>query len=434
MSLTEKKEWIKDSFQLFEKGLNGEAGSEFHQLRRDAMDRFSSVHFPGTRNEEWRYTSLPNLIDRPYVLPATDVTEDFSSHPLLELFPHRLVFIDGFFNEKLSTVSSMAKNLNVQSADNRPDLVRQHMILHDSKDEHVFVFMNHAFLRKGIVLSIPANVEVKEPVHLIHIHSSSKSALSQPFVAVEVGESSKVTFFESSINTVDQDTLSNSVAYFHLNRRAVVHYTKVQNNGPSNHRIDTTTVEQDAESRWTSTVLSLGSSMTRNLITLHLNGERIESTINGLYMMNGSQHVDNRTVIHHAKPHCASHELYKGILDGQSTGVFNGKIMVHPDAQKTDAKQSNKNLLLSANATMNTKPQLEIFADDVKCTHGATIGRLDEASMFYLRSRGIPVREAKSLLTHAFAHDVIARIDHDVIRQTLDEILLKKLSQLKDSK
>jgi Fe-S cluster assembly protein SufD len=290
------------------------------------------------------------------------------------------------------------------------------------------VALNTALHQDGACILIERNVEVSKPLHLLFISSANGRPLASfPRNLIVAAEGSRVSLVEHYAGLNGGGYFTNAVTEIVQGENAAVDYYKIQEERRNAFHIATVQVRQSRSSRFSSHSISMGGALVRNDINAVLDGEGAECTLNGLYTLDGEQHEDNHTRIEHARPHCTSHELYKGILDGSSTGVFNGKIYVHKDAQKTDAKQTNKNLIRSEKAAINTKPQLEIFADDVKCTHGATIGQLDEEAVFYLRARGIGEEEARNLLTCAFARDIIDRIGIEAVRIKLEADLMQRL-------
>jgi len=302
-------------------------------------------------------------------------------------------------------------------------------------DENAFSALSAAFLLDGAFVFIPDKTILKEPIQLLFISTSAEAEfVTFPRSLIVVGSNSQVSIIETHVGLENNVYFSNAVSEVVVGENSVVEYDTVEDESEGAFHIGTTHVHQERNSTFTSNAISYGGALVRNNVTAVLDGEGAECTLNGLYVVAGEQHVDNHTTIDHAKPHCSSHELYKGILAGRSKGVFNGKILVRKDAQKTDAKQTNKNLVLSDDATINTKPQLEIFANDVKCTHGATIGQLDEEATFYLRTRGLGVGAAHDILTNAFASDVINRIQTPSLRDWLNVNLLIRLQRARERK
>jgi Fe-S cluster assembly protein SufD len=322
--------------------------------------------------------------------------------------------------------------------------VQQHLARYARYRDRAFVALNTALMEDGAYVRIPRGVIVEEPIHLLFVGSAADGApaVSHPRILIVAEENSQATVIETFVGVGDgvgRPTpglpdggvyFTNAVTEIVAAENAVLDHYRVQRESETAFHIATQWVQQARSSNFASHAISLGGALVRTDITAVLDGPGIESTLNGLYVVGGQQHVDTHTAIDHAQPHCNSHELYKGILDGRATAVFNGKIFVRQDAQKTDAKQTNQNLLLSRDAVIDTKPQLEIFADDVRCTHGATVGQLDADALFYLRSRGIDAAEARALLTYAFASDILGRIKVAPLRTALEELLFTRLPSI----
>jgi len=429
----EQVAWYVDNFKSFEKRLNGEASSAVHSLRRRGMERFSDMGFPHTSNEEWRYTNISPFVSIPYK-PVPEHPSESSGSTHLEgiavrgIPGHRLVFLDGHFAPELSRMPADATHIRTLSgviaeADGAGvgDFLGRGTEM-DSNNS--FTALNTAFLREGACILLPENFRSDEPVYLL-FHSTRRAEphCSHPRNLIVAAPGSSISIIEEYSGPGDKPYFTNSVTELFLGRGASVELDRFQHEGENAFHISSLYITQEPESSVTVNSVSYGSALARHNIAAVLDGERADCTLNGLTLTTGAQHIDNHTVIDHAKPHCTSHELYKAILEGSSRGVFNGKIFVRRDAQKTDAKQSNKALLLSDDATIDTKPQLEIFADDVKCTHGATVGQLDEEQIFYLRSRGLGLEDARDLLTNAFASDVLNRIRMEPLREHLQAIL-----------
>jgi Fe-S cluster assembly protein SufD len=402
------------------------------KLRQAAIERFAALGFPTTDDEEWRFTPLTALRKVAFEVKhglngdpgnfrlITD--EDLIGTRLLlpngvePIFQHR-----GQPLPKGVIVCSLARALTEHH-----ELVESHLARHADIDEQAFTALNTAFLHDGAFIYLPSNAIVEEPIDLTFIVSMfGDPPLMWPRrVLVIAGHGSQATIVERYVGLPGVPYFTNAVTEVVLDEDAIVDHYKVQQEGDAAFHIANTEIRLSRSSNFRSHSVTFGAALTRNDINADLTGEGAECTLNGLYLGTGEQLIDNHTRIDHEKPHCNSHELYKGILDGKARGVFNGKIYVHLDAQKTDAKQTNQTLLLSPDAMIDTKPQLEIFADDVKCTHGATVGQLDPESLFYLRARGIGAAEARALLTFAFANDVIDRIRVDQLRSELERHLL----------
>ncbi|MBI4546547.1 MAG: Fe-S cluster assembly protein SufD [Ignavibacteriae bacterium] len=432
-------DWYLSSFRLFEESLNGKAASQIHSIRKDALARFAALGFPTTKNEEWKYTDISPLTKyhfKPMLkyslegLTARDV-EQFTFHNLPSF---RVVCVNGHFSEQLSTLSGLPHDVRIESLTDMlqsdSDIIREYLGKFVSYENDTFIALNTAFLHDGVFISIPNNTILKIPIHMIFISMESDSEfVSHPRSLIVTGKNAQVSILESYVNLTDRTYFTNTVSEIVLGENAVLEHNRVQLESTRAFHIATIQTQQERNSNFTANSLIFGGSLVRNNLNSVLDGEGAECTLNGLYLGTGSQLIDNHTTIDHAKPHCPSHELYKGILSGKSKGVFNGKIKVRKDAQKTDAKQTNKNLILSDDASIDTKPQLEIFANDVKCTHGATIGQLDEDAIFYLRSRGVSLEKARDILIYAFASDVIDRIKIEALREQLHEIIHDRLER-----
>jgi Fe-S cluster assembly protein SufD len=343
----------------------------------------------------------------------------------------QLVFVNGRFVPELSSLAGLPEGVKVTSLARalreRPAAVEPHLARYIRHEEQPFIALNTAFLWDGAFLSVGRGVVLERPVHLVCVSvPAGEPIMSFPRALIVAEPGSRLTLVQSFLGVEEDAYLSDSVTEVVVGERAAVDHYKLVLESAAGFHVGALQVALGPRSKFMSHFLTLGGGWVRNEARAVLGGEGGECTLNGLYLAEGRQHVDNHTVIDHAQPNCASHELYKGILDGQAHGVFNGKIFVRPDAQKTDAKQTNQTLLLSDEATIDTKPQLEIFADDVKCTHGATVGQLDADSIFYLQSRGIGRDAARALLTYAFANDIVQRIQVEPVRSRLEEGLLAR--------
>ncbi len=368
--------------------------------RAAAFGRFLEQGFPTTKDEEWKFTNVAPIAQTEW--RAT---------------PARVTLLNQSLPEGV-TISTLQEAWASQPPHEGPSL----------KSDHPFVLLNTAFFEDGLFIHIAPKAIVTEPIHIVCVaEPGATPAMVAPRIFVVVGEQAQVSIVERYEGREGQPVLTTAVTEFLVGPGAVVDHVKVQQEASSTFHLASTFVHLHRASTFTSHAITFGGRIARNDISATLAGEGAECTLNGLYVADGDTLVDTHTTIDHAQPHCPSHEVYKGILAGNAKGVFNGKIIVRPDAQKTDAKQTNKALLLSGDATINTKPQLEIFADDVKCTHGATVGQLDDDQMFYLRARGIALADARNILIHAFASDVLNGIRLDAIREELEVALVRKL-------
>ena len=435
-AINEKQENYLRQFREFEK--HAKVPAWLAEIRAEAIESFAEMGFPTTRNEEWKYTSVAPIANAEFEAPAPRQAKDSPAiarriQPLINEFDcPRLVFVNGRYDAEFSApdalqakVSTLAEGLAKGSP-----LLEQHLARYADFKTHPFVALNTAFLRDGAFIEVPKGTILEKPLLILHLTlAGGAPVVSHSRSVVLVGRECQAAVIECHIGTERPAYFANAVTEVVVDENSVVDYVKVQQESESAFHIATVQFHQARNSIVHATTVDLGSALAREEATSVLDGEGGEATLNGIYVLTGAQHVDNHTTLDHAKPHCASREVYKGILEGKSAGVFNGKIIVRPDAQKTDSKQSNKNLLLSPDATINTKPQLEIWADDVKCTHGATIGRIDAEALFYLRSRGIGLEEARNLLVVAFANDVLDKVKYAPLRERLKGSIFARLAR-----
>lgn len=406
-------------------------------LRHSAMDSFAEAGFPDTHQEAWRFTNVAPLAQTPFRLAqpvsgAAGLRRTFAGCFLPETAA-RLVLVDGYFNDELSQLSGLPAGLAVVSLQHGGDAIQRkaemHLGRHADSASDPFVALNTAFLRDVAFVDVADGVVLERPVHIVHVRTEgAQNTVTHPRTLVLAGRGAQATVIESYVGMAEETYFTNAVTELVAGENTSIEHVRLQEEGEAAFHIGSVVAHQGRSSRWLSHSISLGARLARHDIRAVLAGEGAECTLNGLYEVRGRQHVDHHTTLDHAMPHCGSREYYRGILDGQSSAVFNGAIVVRKDAQKTDAIQSNKNLLLSEEATINTKPELQILADDVRCTHGATVGQLDADALFYLRARGIGLEAARHLLTRAFANDVIARIRFEPARERLERTLLSRLS------
>jgi Fe-S cluster assembly protein SufD len=399
------------------------------QLRQSAFVRFCALGFPTGRDEDWRYTDVEPIATTVFE-PAPAVAADADARaPFAQR--NRLVFVNGRLQRPIPALPRevTAGLLSGQQLKNGSELTSnawEHLAKVAAFEANTFVALNTAFLGEAACVHIAREAVVEEPIHLVHITVPGVAPVaSHPRTLIVVGEFAQCTLVETYLGTGDY--LSNSVTEIVVGAGASVDHYKVQMESRSAFHVATLATEIGRDARYSTTSISLGGSLVRNNSNARLS-ESSEATLNGLYLVEGSQHVDNQLTVDHAEPNASSHELYKGILDDMATAAFNGKILVRKDAQKTDARQTNQNLMLSDDAVVNTKPELQILADDVRCTHGATVGQLDAEAAFYLRSRGIGNEEARGMLTYAFAKDVIDRIKVAALRSMLERAIFEKLA------
>lgn len=410
---------------------------EFPELQEKAIQHFARLGFPSSRSEEWKYTSIAPITgkDFSFALPSTPVTTEW----VLEKFPFMkdavlLVIENGRLNKNASLLNHIPTGIQIKplSEAKHDPLVQAHYNQYADVQDDAFSALNTAFANEGIVMMVEKNAAVEQPVYIVHISSSTdQAAIANERLLVLAGRNSSAKISTVAVSkTGNAETFSNSIVEIFVDENAGLEYDLLQDENEKSFRISGTHVCQAASSRFTINTVALGGSILKNKLHLKLDGLNCETHMNGLYVSGGTQLIDNHTAVYHAKPHSTSNELYKGIIGGRSHGVFNGKIFVEKDAQKTNAYQSNKNILLSNDAVVNAKPQLEIFADDVKCTHGATTGQMDDESLFYLRSRGINEADAKALLNLAFANDILNAISADALREFISGLVETKLKSI----
>jgi Fe-S cluster assembly protein SufD len=403
-------------------------------MRRAAFDRFNALGFPTTKNEDWHFTSVSPIAEQEFVLLAAksgDVQRaDLAPFGFGATDWHTIVFVNGRYAPELSDSAALpagVKFWDLASAWTDASDVVSPLGTIASYDAHAFTALNTAFMVDGAVLQIAKDTEVDRPIHLLFVtDATAAKGMMHPRNLIVVGKHAKATIVESYVSTSDAMYLTNAVTEVSLGDGATLQHYKMQREAARAFHVGTIDVQQARDSHYISFSFATGASLSRSNVYTTLDGAGSGATLNGLYMLDGAQHSDHQTQIIHAQPNTFSRELYKAVLDGRSHGVFNGKVYVHPIAQKTDGKQTNKTLLLSGTAQVDTKPQLEIFADDVKCTHGATIGQIDQTALFYLKSRGIDNSLARRLLTYAFAAEVLETLEVDAIREGLERMTLER--------
>jgi len=428
---------FEEQFAAFERRLNGERTTEFHKVRQRGIQTFARLGFPTARDEEWRFTNVAPIVNTTFTVPVTERRHsDFPAHVSAEFLEdaYRLVFVDGSFDSGMSSTASLPDGVLFMSLREAmrayPEILQVHLAPSGRPEENAFTALNDAFLLDGGFLSVPQGLVVERPFQFVFIASEQPDPqIIQPRNVLIIGEHAQATVVETYVAEQERPYLTNCLTHVAVGPRAILEHDRYQNESTQAFHVGTMLIRQEAGSVLTSNSINVGGQLVRNSVTAVLAAEGIECTLNGLSLGTASQVIDNHTTIDHANPRCNSHELYKSILDGRARGVFNGKIFVRKDAQKTDAKQTNKTLLLSDEATIDTKPQLEIFADDVKCTHGATVGQLDENQIFYLRSRGIDETAARDILTFAFAADVTERVHVESLRQRLEGVIHARLDR-----
>ena len=407
--------------------------SGLQAIRKKGFDSFNRLGIP-VKHEEWKYTRISNLFNKQYKLNQ-GTSLSWNELEEIRLPGHEqsteLVFVNGIFSFALSTIRSnqvLIMPLEEAARSEYKEIVSKHLG-HSSKYQKDGInALNTAFVKDGVFIFVKKGQVVEQPIYIYNVTDSrSGNVLSQPRSLVYVSENAQLQVVETYATLGVDESFTNQVLEIIVDKDARAEYYKIQNDSAHTNQVSTTHIRQIAKSYTHTVTISLNGGIIRNNLNLVLDSEHCEGHLYGLYLQKGQTHVDNHTVVDNAKPNCFSNELYKGIIDEKATGVFNGKIFVQPQAQKTNAYQSNKNILLSDDASVNTKPQLEIFADDVKCSHGCTVGQLNEEGLFYLQSRGIPSKIARSLLLHAFATDVLEHIRPEPIREYIDKLISERL-------
>ena len=429
MSLKEK---IVSSHIVFQDSLDPD--SPIYDLRGEAIKSFEAEGFPTRKHEAWKYTSLNSLIKEDYSLfPKSTKALDFKDvkkYFLHDVDTYKLVFIDGVFSAYLSSTTHDGIDVCTMSAALTKSKYKPIIDVYFNKitQTESLTSLNTAFAKEGAFINIPKGKVADKPIEVLHFSTGTEAAfMSQPRNLIIAEENTEVQIIERHQSLTSNAVLTNSVTEIFAAKRALVDYYKIQNDTLTASLVDNTYIEQHQESIVSVHTFSLGGNMTRNNLNFYQKGEYMDSILKGVTIIEGKQHVDHHTLVHHQVPNCESHQDYKGIFDEQSTGVFNGKVIVDKIAQKTNAYQSNNNILVDDKATINSKPQLEIFADDVRCSHGCTIGQLDESALFYLRSRGIGKKEARALLMYAFANTVLESVKIPQLKQRITKQIANKI-------
>ena len=425
------------AFEAFQRVIDGGEAEWLGSLRRKAILRFQEVGFPTRKHEDWKHTDVGPIARSPFrVDPGSDAPR--IAGDLIEGFTFgvlkcsQLVFVNGTFAPKLSYLRWLPDGVQVRSLGEvrraRPRSLEPHLASIATWDANPFTALNTAFFEDGAFIRLPKGAVVEEPIHLLFVSAAQDPPVAaHPRNLILLEEASQATLIESYVGLDRGPYLTNAVTEVHVGPGASLDHYKMQREADAGFHVADMAVHQDRGSVVSATSIALGGNLARNDVRVTFQGEGGDLTLNGLYALGGQQQVDNHTFIDHATPNCTSRELYKGILDGRSRGIFYGKILVRQDAQKTSSKQTNKNLLLSNEAFVDSTPGLEILADDVRCNHGSTIGQLDENAVFYLRSRGIDEEAARSLLTYAFASELINQVKVASMRIRLDQLILSRL-------
>ncbi|MCX2681231.1 Fe-S cluster assembly protein SufD [Galbibacter sp. EGI 63066] len=429
----ELKDKLISSFMAFENRVD--IDHPVHDIRTEAIKVFEEKGFPSKKDELWKYTSLNTLLKNNYsVFPKDEPGlefKDVKKYFIHDIDSYKIVFIDGIYSSHLSQTSHEGLDACLMSsALNKPKyrtVIEKYFNKIAKKDDSL-TSLNTAFSREGAFIHIPKGKVVEKPIQIIHFATGNEASLMlQPRSLVIVEENAQVQIIERHQSTTENAVFTNSVTEIFVHERAIADYYKIQNDKQSASLIDNTYIAQEKNSHASVHTFSIGGKLTRNNLQFLHKGEYINSTLKGITIIEGKQHVDHSTLVHHSEPNCESHQDYKGIYADKSTGVFNGRIIVEKEAQKTNGFQQSNNILIDDKATINAKPQLEIFADDVKCSHGCTIGQLDDEALFYLQTRGIPEKEARALLMYAFANNVLESVKIPEVKIRINKLIAMKL-------
>ena len=427
------EEKILDSFIAFEQDLD--LLNPIHSDRKDALKRFEKSGFPSKKNESWKYTSLKSITQKDYSLSVKNnsVVElrDVKKYFLNDIDSFKIVFVDGIFNPFLSKTSHDGMDICVLSAaltkNKYKKVIKKYFNKVVPQDESL-ASLNTSYTQEGAYVFIPKGVQPEDPIQIMHFSTGlNKPLWLQPRNLVIVEENASVEIIERHQSLKSNTGVTNSLTEIYAEKNSFIDYYKIQNDIESANLIDNTFIDQKRDSNVRVHTFSFGGKLTRNNLNFYHKGENIQSTLKGLTILEGNQHVDHNTLVSHAQPNCESHQDYKGIFSERSVGVFNGKILVDKIAQKTNAFQQNNNILIDNKSKVNTKPQLEIFADDVKCSHGCTVGQLNREALFYLKSRGIPEKEAIALLTYGFANNVLESVKIPNLKRRINTLISRKL-------
>ncbi len=435
MSQDNIKKWYLDNFKNFQESTENDI---FSELRSSSIKEFESSNFPTRKDEEWKYTNIApilkhDFVPSPLMKNESETITNIDQYKIPDLDVHLLVFVNGIFQTKLYSDDELNEGIIVDSfrnqLKNNTEFLNSILIDKESNDNS-FNLLNNSFVYDGLVVYIPKDKIVEKPIHVLNITTNSSSKpLVQPKNLIVAEENAQAKIISEHIGINKAEYFTNVRTDISIAENANVTFYKLQNETYSAYHVDKTEIIQKESSIFNHFSLSFGANIARNDINVKLDGENIELHLYGLYLGNKNQHIDNHTFIDHAYPNCESNELYKGILDDNAQGVFSGKILVNQIAQKTNAFQSNKSILLSDKAGVDTKPQLEIYADDVKCSHGATVGKLNEEAFFYIRSRGVPEESAKSMLIRAFVDDVVSQIDIEPFKEKVNHTIFEHLDR-----
>ncbi len=427
--LIDIKDWYISAFNNFESQLNGSSEIPFHRVRKEAISNLDRMGFPTRRDEEWKYTDIRPVLQNRYRFAhqakklSRQVIQPFQ---LPEMSRNFIVFINGHFSPDLSTVVSNQPGCRITplatALRNGNHITKRHLAKYADIASDPFTALNTAFVQEGMVIQVAEDVTLDTPIHILNISSPGETPFqAHPRMLVVAGKGSQFTILENRQHLSEAPYFQNSVTEIVAGENSTVNLISFQDESTHSCLINRTQVHQENNSNFSHVNIDMGGALVRNNLGMALNGENCQSNLYGLYLVSGRQHVDNHTYLDHLQPHCQSNELYKGILTDRARGIFSGTIYVARDAQKTNAFQSNRSLLLSEEAEIDSKPQLKIFADDVKCTHGATIGQIDNDAIFYFRQRGIDQENAHTLLRSAFAGEILEKIPNSHFRNFVQE-------------
>ena len=432
------KQRFQNLFQNFESNLNGASKLKAHSYRKSALDRLNDLDFPTRRDENWKYTSVARLIEPSYQLglPFKLSQEQLENTIIPDLNGIKLIFTNGVLNAELSDLDNLPEGLTIKKLEEAVNdgafgtTIETALQGKSADSSNAFVAANNAFARNGIFVHLKAKTVIDQPIYMVYLtdfHADRPIFITPQVVAI-VEDQSELSLVEHFSSTSETAYFNNSVNRFHVGKNSHLSHYKIQKEGKEAFQVTNGEVQQERDSTFSAYTIDLGGKIIRNNLSAVLNDSGTMTNMFGVYLPDQGQHIDNQTFMDHAFPHCNSNELYKGVIKGNGRGVFNGKVLVRQDAQKTNAFQQNSSLVLSDKGVMDTKPQLEIYADDVRCSHGATIGQLDESSVYYLRARGLSDSQARALLQFAFVGEVIEKIPLESIRNYVIESVRSKLN------
>jgi Fe-S cluster assembly protein SufD len=428
---------VQEQASAFAASAADRAPAPLTTLRAAGAEAFARLGFPTTRSEDWKYTSVSAIATTPFVAAlerAVGTLEAAALEPYTcgGAWP-LVVFLNGRYAPALSSLSALPEGVRVMTlataAEQEPELLARHLGVAAPADRDGFTALNAAFAGEGVVVHVAKDMVIDVPVHILHVtDANGAGVMSHPRHVLIAENHAKASVIESYVSLADVAYFTNAVVEVSVSDGATLQLLRIQRESPMAFHVGTVEARQGRDSHFMTFTFQTGAALSRSNVFTVLAGEGCGTTLNGLYMLGAAQHGDHQTRVEHVAPNCFSREAYKGLLDDASHGVFNGKVYVHPEAQKTDGKQTNNTLLLSKDAQIDTKPQLEIFADDVKCTHGATVGRIDETALFYLKSRGVGQRLARQLLMYAFAADVLETIENEAVKEALEQLTMVRFT------